>query len=129
MENNECYICLEYISGDSNSDIYILECCKNNVHLSCLKKWYTYNKSTATCFICNQSEPLCRDLVNIPNEIVDNSYVIIPLNDNINNENNITILSNNLSNNLIDSCKKCKIFITFIIVLIICGIIFSQNLF
>ena len=126
MENNECYICLEYISADSNSDIYILECCKNKVHLACLKQWYTYNKSTATCFICNQSEPLCRDLVNIPNEIVDNSYVIIPLNDNINdNEYNNTILSNNL----IHSCKKCKIFITFIIVLIICGIIFSQNLF
>jgi len=76
----ECYICLDPISNNINANTYNLECCKNSVHLDCLQKWYNRNRSNPNCFICNQYNKFCSDLVT---PIADNSYVLVPL-DNIN---------------------------------------------
>ena len=82
--NLECYICLDPISNDINSNTYILECCKNQLHLDCLQKWYRNNKSNPNCFICNQYNQFCNDLIE---PVIDNSYTLI----NINNTNTIQI--------------------------------------
>ena len=42
--NLECYICLDPISNNINANTYVLECCKNPVHLHCLQQWYNTNK-------------------------------------------------------------------------------------
>jgi hypothetical protein len=73
----ECYICLDPISNDINANTYILECCKNSVHLDCLQKWYNSNHTNPNCFICNQHNNFCADLVT---PITDNSCILVPIN-------------------------------------------------
>lgn len=75
--NLECYICLDPISDNINANTYVLECCKNPVHLHCLQQWYNTNKNSANCFICNQYNSFCNDLI-MP--ITDTSYIILPVN-------------------------------------------------
>jgi len=60
--NNECYICLDNINLNDN-DFLELNCCKNNVHFKCLTQWYIKNNTT-NCFICNQTNEICKELVN-----------------------------------------------------------------
>lgn len=60
ITNNECYICLETIHLHEN-DFLEMTCCKNKVHLKCLNEWYNKTNSS-TCFICNQTNPLCKEL-------------------------------------------------------------------
>lgn len=72
IEQKECLICLDIIENNDDNAVYILECCKNHVHLKCLYSWYTTHKNKKTCFICNQYNKLCHD-ISIPLRI-DNSY-------------------------------------------------------
>ena len=65
--NNECYICLDNINLNDN-DFLELNCCKNNVHFNCLTQWYIKNNTT-NCFICNQTNEICKELVNNENYI------------------------------------------------------------
>ena len=60
---DECLICLEILNDNSNNPIYILECCNNSVHLTCLYKWYMSNNKK-TCFLCNKNNPFCNDISN-----------------------------------------------------------------
>ena len=72
IEQKECLICLDIIENNNDNAVYILECCKNQVHLKCLYKWYTSHKNKKTCFICNQYNKLCSDISwPLP---TDNSY-------------------------------------------------------
>ena len=120
---NECFICLDNIN-DEAQDIYILECCKNVVHLKCLHEWCcrNYNKN---CFICNQYNKLCDDL----------SKPLSPriLNNNNNDNANIIIIQQNeitTTNNFINSRRRLFItYILFFMVIIIFIIIFSQDIF
>lgn len=48
--NNECIICLEKINSKQN-----LECCKQNVHQSCLSKWIL---TTNNCPHCRNNNPI-----------------------------------------------------------------------
>jgi len=75
--NLECYICLDPISDNINSNTYVLECCNNSVHLDCLQQWYNTNKTNPNCFICNQSNSFCKDLIT---PITDSSYILISIN-------------------------------------------------
>ena len=75
--NLECYICLDPISNNINANTYVLECCNNSVHLNCLQQWYSTNKTNPNCFICNQPNTFCKDLIT---PITDSSYILIPIN-------------------------------------------------
>lgn len=75
--NLECYICLDPISNNINANTYVLECCNNSVHLDCLQQWYSTNKTNPNCFICNQYNTFCKDLIT---PITDSSYILIPIN-------------------------------------------------
>jgi hypothetical protein len=84
--NLECCICFDPILPDISANTYILKCCKNTVHLECLQKWYT-NKTNVNCFICNQYESFCSDLITpitytnctiIPNNHIENLQFLIP---------------------------------------------------
>jgi hypothetical protein len=86
IDNFECCICFESTLPDNNANIYILTCCKNIVHIDCLHQWYT-NKTNANCFICNQYESFCSDLITpntytnctiIPNNNIENLQFLIP---------------------------------------------------
>lgn len=119
--NLECYICLDTISNDINSNTYILECCKNQVHLDCLQKWYSNNKSNPNCFICNQYNQFCNDLIE---PVIDNSYTLI----NINNVNTLQI-SNIIHPRRQDTVNKYfkkigSILIVTIVVIVICVVFF-----
>ena len=58
---NECPICLEpIIESDA---MIILECCKKTVHINCLCDWYSSHQDNKNCFMCNQANNFCRDLV------------------------------------------------------------------
>ena len=119
--NLECSICLDTISNDINSNTYILECCKNQVHLDCLQKWYSNNKSNPNCFICNQYNQFCNDLIE---PVIDNSYTLI----NINNVNTLQI-SNIIHPRRQDTVNKYfkkigSILIVTIVVIVICVVFF-----
>lgn len=119
---NECYICLDNIN-DEAQDIYILECCKNVVHLKCLHEWCCRNHNK-NCFICNQYNKLCDDL----------SKPLSPriLNNNNDNANIIIIQQNEITttNNFINTRRRLFItYILFFMVIIIFIIIFSQDIF
>ena len=60
IETTECYICLDTINLNEN-DFLELNCCKNNVHLKCLKEWCVKN-NTSNCFICNQTNDIFKEL-------------------------------------------------------------------
>lgn len=118
--NLECYICLDPISNDINSNTYILECCKNQVHLDCLQKWYRNNKSNPNCFICNQYNQFCNDLIE---PVIDNSYTLININTNTIQISNIVhprrqdTINNRLKN-------IASILIVTIVVIVICVVFF-----
>ena len=117
---NECYICLECIN-DNDQDIYILECCKNLVHLKCLHEWCSinYNKN---CFICNQYNKLCDDL----------SKPISPRVLNNNNPNIIIVHQNEITttNSFMTTKRRlCISYIMFLAIIIVFLIIFSQDIF
>ena len=117
MNNNnlECYICLDPVSNDINSDTYILECCKNRVHLECLQKWYSNNNSNSNCFICNQYNQFCNDIMK---PVIDNSYILI----NINNVDTIQT-RRGIVNNYFK--KVAYVLIVTIVVIVVC---FFNNL-
>ena len=49
----ECPICLNDMNIEEG--ILLLECCNNNVHLSCLLEWCSTEGKPTTCILCNQS--------------------------------------------------------------------------
>ena len=82
----ECPICFDNINlGDA---LLILDCCGKKVHIKCIVDWYTKYPNNRTCFICNQTNNFCKDLVydsrsseinnenSSVNNSVDNSSVI-----------------------------------------------------
>lgn len=117
----ECYICLDTISNDINSNTYILECCKNSVHLDCLQKWYNSNHSNPNCFICNQHNQFCADLVR---PITDNSYILVPI-DTI----NIVQIPNRLQQTTRERVVNIVKIISIIFIVIIAGITICVVLF
>jgi hypothetical protein len=130
--NLECYICLDLISNDVNSNTYILECCKNLVHLDCLQKWYSNNKSNPNCFICNQYNQFCNDLIE---PVTDNSYTLIninndliePDNDNsytLNDINNVNTIQQTIHDTINNYFKKVGSILIVTIVVIIIFIVF-----
>ena len=58
---NECPICLEDITV--KDPILILDCCSKTVHLSCILEWYSNHPNNKLCFMCNQSNNFCKDLI------------------------------------------------------------------
>ena len=57
----ECPICLENIS--QAAPLLILDCCSKTVHLECIIDWYSKHPKNKNCFMCNQPNTFCRDLV------------------------------------------------------------------
>tara|TARA_B100001142_G_C14338331_1_gene656816 strand:- start:877 stop:1236 length:360 start_codon:yes stop_codon:yes gene_type:complete len=66
----ECIICLNDIS---NNDFIVLECCKQNIHIDCLKQWINtnYNKNTdiSLCIYCKNKNNIINDM--IKNIVID----------------------------------------------------------
>jgi hypothetical protein len=60
-----CCICLE----ESELD-YVLECCNNKIHSTCIRSWYTFKKTN----IC----PLCRHGTESESEEVSFLQTLIP---------------------------------------------------
>ena len=58
----ECPICPNNIY-DTDDSYYIMECCKNKVHLKCLTEWYKSHQKLKTCFICNQYNSFSENFV------------------------------------------------------------------
>lgn len=123
--NLECYICLDTISNDINSNTYILECCKNQVHLDCLQKWYSNNKSNPNCFICNQYNQFCNDLIE---PVTDNSYTLININNDLiepdNDINNVNTIQQTIYDTINNYFKKVGSILIVTIVVIIIFIVF-----
>ncbi len=86
----ECVICLENIVDDD--PMLILECCRKKVHLKCVIDWYTKYPNNKTCFICNQNNNFCKDLVYSTSNSTSNSHIIIPNVIRIDTPNQSTIL-------------------------------------
>ena len=57
----ECPICFDTIVLDD--PILILDCCSKIVHLSCILEWYSNRPNNKLCFMCNQSNNFCKDLI------------------------------------------------------------------
>ncbi len=57
----ECPICFENIN--STDALLILDCCQKKVHLQCIVSWYTKYPDNKFCFMCNQTNNFCKDLV------------------------------------------------------------------
>jgi hypothetical protein len=57
----ECPICLENIND--YHPLLILDCCSKQVHLPCILGWYSKRPTNKLCFMCNQSNNFCKDLV------------------------------------------------------------------
>ena len=60
-EIEECLVCFNNIN--TTDGILILDCCNKKLHLTCIIDWYTNHPEKKTCFICNQSNNFCKDLV------------------------------------------------------------------
>ena len=78
-EDNECPICFENMKIDE--PVLILDCCNKKIHLRCIIDWYDTHRENKTCFICNQSNNFCKDLIysgteNIKPIQLDNSNII-----------------------------------------------------
>ena len=117
--DNECPICLEEIEIDSG--LIIMECCNKKLHLTCLINWYISNPTKQNCFICNQSNKFCNDLVRFGINQENNTqreYVV----EIINPQNNIVVGNNNQTRIPI-YLNKFRLFIKIGILCII-GIIF-----
>ena len=80
ISNNiiECTICLEPVLFNNNNDGYILECCKNYIHLTCLNNWCK-NKNINKCFICNQENILINEMSNNITLHITNDISYIPI--------------------------------------------------
>jgi hypothetical protein len=63
MNEEECPIC--FFLMDEEDGIIHMECCNHKIHIKCVVEWYTHNKDQKKCFICNQVNKFCVDLVNI----------------------------------------------------------------
>ena len=59
--NTECPICFDVMSD--NDPILILDCCFKKVHLSCIIEWYSKRPDNKICFMCNQANNFCKDLI------------------------------------------------------------------
>jgi hypothetical protein len=73
----ECPICFYNI--EENDGILIMDCCKYKVHLTCLVDWYTKHPENNVCFMCNQINQFCIDLVlmnQIETNISDESNIL-----------------------------------------------------
>ena len=57
----ECPICFENINADDA--LLILDCCHKKVHIECILEWYSKYPNNKTCFMCNQTNNFCKDLV------------------------------------------------------------------
>lgn len=119
--NLECYICLDPISNNINANTYILECCNNLVHLNCLQQWYNTNKTNPNCFICNQYNSFCNDLIT---PITDTSYIIVPINNVETIELPVTRQQNTQEKFINTITKFSSFLIVTIAVIIICIILF-----
>lgn len=111
MNNSECIVCLEDI--DNMSDIFLLECCNNPVHINCLNDWVKKNHSKISnidkCFICNQNNEIIFDIVKSTKE-----NIIIPI---VETEvTNITISNYNSNNRIlyIICCIGSSLLLSFI---------------
>lgn len=60
-ETDECPICFEAVI--STDAIIIIDCCKQKIHLQCIIKWYETHPENKTCFMCNQTNNFCKDIV------------------------------------------------------------------
>ena len=111
MNNTECIVCLEDI--DNISEILMLECCNNPVHINCLNDWVKKNHSKISnidrCFICNQNNEIIFDIVKSTKE-----NIIIPIAETENT--NITISNNNSNNKIlyIICCIGSSLLLSFI---------------
>ena len=83
----DCIICYEEINI-LNNDFIILECCKQNFHINCLKNWVNFpkNKNNKNCPVCRKETKIFSDFRN--NTLI-NSQRQASTNININNPNEI----------------------------------------
>ncbi len=116
MTENECCICMNEISKDQNDDIFLLECCNNKIHNSCLISWIktsieTNNSDYNKCILCKKNNDIIEDYYNnikyavhnITNNHINyaNNYISYSNNNDIssntanNNNNDVIILINN----------------------------------
>ena len=114
--NSECYICLEYI--DNGEPLFELECCKNTVHLGCLKTWLDFNRNRTKCFVCYKYNKFCDEMTRSLNRSItnENSNIYDISNTNIQNQ-----------NNTINKQKQFFIFILSVLFILAMIIIFSLN--
>jgi len=101
--NEECIICLESIDNkqiNNLDDIFPKNCeHKNSFHTDCINKWIEDCNNKQIIPSC----PLCRNNLNevnlnIPNEIIINSPVVIQMNN-----------DNLIINDINKICKTCQI--------------------
>lgn len=111
----ECCICLNYLN---NEDIFYLECCKNNIHHSCLIEWI--NSNIDNSFSDFNKCVLCKSY----NVIMDDYYKNIFYFRSYNNENNetnrnitIDISNNNENERIIYLHQNIGLDIKYIIIL------------
>ena len=111
--DDECPICFEILYN--NNDIINLNCCKKNIHISCMKNWYKSNRNRRSCFICNQENIICNHLITFyNNEDIINREIIQETieNDNIYHQDNVYHHDN------VYMCKKFSIVSSLIIITI-----------
>ena len=96
-ESLECPICLSNIV--ENDPYYIMTCCNNKFHLQCLLNWYSRHSKQTTCFMCNQTNNFCNNLIYIDDEILisESNNSSTRSNNSSTRSNNSPTRSNNLS--------------------------------
>ena len=60
-EDIECPICFDTIYNDEAK--LLLDCCRKITHLKCIMTWYSTHPKNKLCFMCNQTNNFCKDLV------------------------------------------------------------------
>ena len=95
ISNSECYICLESINN--GQPLFELECCKNTVHLGCLKTWLDFNRNRTKCFVCNKYNKFCDDMTRNLNSSIT---VIASDASDISNNSNIRLPPNRVNKEL-----------------------------
>ena len=61
MIEEECPIC--FFSMNEEDGILDMECCNKKIHIKCIVEWYSHHMNQKNCFICNQNNKFCQDLI------------------------------------------------------------------
>lgn len=116
----ECIICFNDINITNNNYI-ILECCKQNIHIDCLKQWistnYNINRDISLCIYCKSNNDIINDMVN--NVVIDIEERVSN-NSNSNNSNNSNVSNISDSTNIPINNNPRRYFPLIFAVLFVC---------